>query len=71
MEERDWEERTGNRFSSKAGEIVRSGISEAAPVLSGTVAGEETGQSAWDVFAASGKVRDYLLYKSASEDRSF
>ncbi len=71
MEEREWEERTEDRFLAAAEESARDRETDAAAGLSGNAAGERTGRSAWDVFAATGRVQDYLLYKSAAENRSF
>ncbi len=71
MEEREWEERAEDRFFTAAEEGGRDRETDASAGLSGNVTGGEAGRSAWDVFAATGKVQDYLLYKSASEGRSF
>lgn len=71
MEEREWEERTEDRFLAAAEEGDSARETDASDGLFGNGTGERAGWSAWDVFAATGKVQDYLLYKSAAEDRSF
>ncbi len=67
MEEREWEERTENRTKTDAA----GGGAAAEPCVPETGAGDEAGRRAWDVFAASGKIRDYLSYRSTAGDKWF
>lgn len=65
MEQREWGERTENRLETGS-------VGDRLTVSAGTAKSSQkdgTGRDAWDVFAASGKIQDYLIYRRIGNDR--
>lgn len=66
MEQREWDERTENRLD--AGMIGDGAAAAAGAMRNGVKDG--AGRDAWDVFAASGKIQDYLIYRQSGQSQN-